>query len=307
MPICNVCNTSILKDSKFCPQCGDPVTEEDYKSVPILNNQVALARLVFGYSASSNYLKAVNICKNIPSYETHGDNKHSKHIVTLPVTELELITNLYDLVGTWKSSQLFLNGNLATKKQLTYYGLGCYKNRQQAYNHEEYCFGEHNYEKNIWGCKKLNMPSYDWGGGWLEYGYLDKSGTWHLDKQKIRHHLNMAIRENDLCPVLNPQRIMKVLDDLPDTINPKKDKNWSYVTSYQEVNGDLKEVCVGIRPTQQNPNSHVVAEVKIGSEIFTGKTFSDVQASSSKTSWLKRFLVIGIIFLILMLLLLGQK
>lgn len=64
------------------------------------------------------------------------------------------------------------------------------------------CFGEHEHEANIWGCKRLGMPLTRWGGGWLEYGWFDKNGVWHFDKARIRHELEVRIHENRLCPVL---------------------------------------------------------------------------------------------------------
>ena len=35
------------------------------------------------------------------------------------------------------------------------------------------------------------------------------------------------------------------LEKLPGSINPKRDSNWQYRTSYEEVNGDYKEEAVG--------------------------------------------------------------
>ena len=58
--------------------------------------------------------------------------------------------------------------------------------------------GEKEFEANIWGCKRLNMPVNEWGGGWLDYGSFDKSGVWHFDKDRIRHELAISLKENEL-------------------------------------------------------------------------------------------------------------
>ncbi|MGX9460585.1 zinc ribbon domain-containing protein [Shewanella sp. A14] len=262
MLVCDKCSAGINHGAKFCPQCGDPVTEADRVSVPVTGSQVANVEIMFGKSSSANFGKALEICKKIPSYSTTGEGKQSQYKIALPITEVDLIINLFELVGSWKSSQMLINGHTATKKDLTYFGVGCYRNRQKAYKPEQFCFGDKEYEANIWGCKKLNMPVNEWGGGWLDYGEFDQSGVWHFDKDRIRHDLELTLKENELCPVLNRKRVLETLENLPNSINPKKDKNWQYRTSYEEVNGDYKEIAVGIKPVIKRINSYVIGGFK---------------------------------------------
>ncbi len=153
---------------------------------------------------------------------------------------------------------MLINGSPATKKDLSYYGVGCYRSRQKSYKPEAYCFGERQYEANIWGCKKLGMPIFEWGGGWLDYGQFDSKGAWHFDKARILHELEIALKENELCPVLSRARILETLENLPDAVDPKADKSWQYRTSYEEVKGSYKEVAVGIRPVLKKVNRYIV-------------------------------------------------
>ena len=170
---------------------------------------------------------------------------------------------------------MLINGHTATKKDLTYYGVGCYRNRQRAYQPEQFCFGEKEFEANIWGCKRLNMPINEWGGGWLDYGEFGKSGTWHFDKDRIKHELELTLKENELCPVLNRKRVLETLDKLPNSVNPQRDKNWQYRTSYEEVNGDYKEVAVGIKPVIRKINRYVIGGFKPSWEIKDSEHHSD--------------------------------
>jgi len=223
---------------------------------------VSQVEISFGRSSSANYERAVDISKKIPTYQQEGEGSSITHKVTLPITEVELLINLYELVGSWKSSRMLINGQSATKSALVYKGVGCYHERQKAYNKDQYCFGERPYEFNIWGCKRLGMPVTEWGGGWLDHGAFDRQGVWHFDKERIRHELELEIREHELCPVLNRKRIMETLAQLPDSINPKTDKNWEYRTSYQEINGEYKEVAVGIRPVLKQANAYVIGSFR---------------------------------------------
>ena len=148
---------------------------------------------------------------------------------------------------------MLINGRVRTKKDLTYYGLGCFKTMREAPNWIDYCYGVHNeVERNIWGCKRLDMPIYPWGGGWLEYGALDKDGIWHFDKRRIKNELKAKIQNIELCPFLDKDQIFKTVDCLPETINPKTDKNWAYTYDYVMQNGEYVAAPKGIKPATQN-------------------------------------------------------
>lgn len=264
MLICDKCGAGITEGTNFCAQCGDPVTEADRSSKPARVHSVAMVQISFGRSSSANYTRAVSICEKLPGYEVEVDNEEKaiRHSILMPITEVELLANVFDLVGSWKASQMLINGRSASKKDLAYYGVGCYRNRLKAYQPGQYCFGETDYEANVWGCKRLNMPISDYGGGWLDYGKFDKSGVWYFDKNRIRHDLEVSMKEDELCPVLDRQRILETLDRLPGTVNPKKDRNWKYKTSYEEVRGDFKQVAVGILPVLRKANRFVIGDYR---------------------------------------------
>lgn len=262
MLTCDKCSGQINEGSKFCPHCGDPVTEDDQPSVVVSGQQVADVEITFGRSSSANYEQAVAIAQNIPSYIEEGEGREIRHRVKLPITEVELILNLHGLVGTWKSSRMLINGQPAQKSDLVYHGMGCYRNRQKAYDRDRFCFGEADYEANIWGCKRMGMPVIQWGG-WLEYGKLDQAGVWHFDKDRIRHELELKIEENKLCPVLDRARILETLDRMPDSVNPKSDPNWEYTTTYEDIpDGGYREVATGVRPVVKRVSRYVVGEYR---------------------------------------------
>ncbi|MDY6904108.1 MAG: zinc ribbon domain-containing protein [Thermodesulfobacteriota bacterium] len=259
---CDKCGAGINNGAKFCSQCGDPVTEADKVTVPQADGKVADVEITFGKSTSANYAKAVAICENLPTYTVSGDGNQIQHAVTLPVTEIDLIVNLFDLVGSWKSSKMLINGQAATKKDLTYGGLGCFQGRQKAYDPAQYCYGESAWDCNIWGCKRLNMPISSFGGGWLDYGRFDQSGTWMFDKNRIRHELEAGLKENDWCPVLDKRRVLETFEKLPDGVNPKRDPRWDYQTRYQKVDGRYQDVAVGIRPVVEEMSFYVLGDYK---------------------------------------------
>ena len=248
MLTCDKCSGQIPAEAKFCPHCGDPVTEADRAGGVILSDRPAEVEISFSRSSSAQYPRAVEICQKLPTYREQGSGPSLSHRVSLPVTETELIINLWELVGNWKASRLLVDGQPASKSTLVYGGIGCYRSRQKAFQPEQYCFGENVQEFNFWGCKRLGMPVTPWGAPWLDHGQMDKSGVWHFDKPRIRHDLEAALHENRLCPVLERRRALETLEKLPDTVNPKVDSRWAYVTHVQEIRGEYREVAVGIKP-----------------------------------------------------------
>lgn len=282
MLICDKCNATISAGSRFCGQCGDPVTEADQPKSAIAGPAEKSATITFSASSSPSYERALSLCRKIPDFATSGEGKSLQHSVTLPLSEVDLIANIFDLVGSWKSSRMTIDGVVATKKDLTYGCLGCYKNRQKAYKPEGYCYGESNYDANIWGCKRLGMPINEWGGGWLEFGEFNTSGVWRFDKNRIEHDLRNGISQNENCPAFNAPKILETLSRLPDTIDPRSDVNWKYRTNYEETNGEYKEIATGIRPILSKANHYVLNSYKPVWESSDQDTGSSAYAPPSR-------------------------
>lgn len=259
---CDKCKGIFSDEFKFCPHCGDPVTENDRPVSDVSSSNVSEAVLTFGYSKSASYQKAVDIVKKIPSYTETGEEKDITHSVKLPVTEIELLLNLYDIVGNWKSARLLINNIQRSKSDLVYYGLGCYQSRLKAYDQISYCFGDNQHEYNIWGCKRLAMPLSEWGGGWLSMGIMDQNGIWHFDKDRLKHEIILKLHENELCPVLDRQRILDTLDKLPGSIDPRTNNKWEYITNYEMINGEYREVAVGIKPVLKRATGYILGNYR---------------------------------------------
>lgn len=252
--VCDKCSVPIRSGSQFCPNCGDPVDINDVVSVNSVATQYKenVIFIRFGYSSSAHYSRAVSISKNIPDYKEDGEGKNITHSLSLPITEIELVINLYEIVGSWKSSTFHLNSKQIAKSDLTQGALGCYRNCRDAYNQQDYCWNVNQYSKNIFGCRRIRMEINNWGGGWIEYGHFDNRNIWHFDKDRILHELKNNISKVTDCPFFNADIAMEAFMSIPNTVNPNVDDGWGYKYNYtydRETFESTKEI-VGIAPSE---------------------------------------------------------
>jgi hypothetical protein len=279
---CDKCGGTVPEGSSFCPHCADPITESDSVLQSITSDGIAQVEISFGQSSSASYEPALEMCRRLPTYAMTGENNSLKHYIKLPITEIELLINLYELVGSWKSSRMLINGQAATKSALVYHGAGCYRDQLKAFDRRMFCFGEKEYDLNIWGCKRLGMSLLY--GEWLKHGHMDRQGVWTFDKERIKHDLELAIHEVDLCPVLDRKRVLDTLERLPNTVDPKVDKQWQYTTEYRDTkDGGYREVAVGVSPLLKKASGFIVDEYRPHWGSMTVNHGGD-QANSTKTT-----------------------
>lgn len=252
MLICDKCANQIASDARFCPNCGDPVTEADLPAQVELSGGSVNIQVSFGYSSSPNYDTAVDLISGNPAYEIEGEGRKTRHSVLIGGVDVQLAIRLWDIVGGWKSSTMHINGEAASKSDLVYKGLGCYRSRQQSIQHDEYCYGEHVYEQNIWGCKRMGISIERLTSRWQqEYGRFGKDKKWHFDKAAIEADLRRKLHEHRFCPILRPDHVLGVLEALPGTVDPRTDTRWEYATERNWDGHKTVEKPVGVRLRRQ--------------------------------------------------------
>ena len=91
------------------------------------------------------------------------------------------------------------------------------------------------------------MDWTDWAD-WFSYGAWEKGGmigskvVWRFDKERIQHELATNLYRFRYCPHMVPDLAQAFIRHLPDTVNPEKDKDWSFNQHYEEVPGAIKVV-----------------------------------------------------------------
>jgi hypothetical protein len=149
----------------------------------------------------------------------------------------------------------FYNGSRIERKD-TKFIFRCFHERIKSNNDDKYCIGAPQYEGyygniigssycdydfSIFKCGKLGLnlthiiPTREWGS-------FNQTNDFVFDKGKIMSHIKKTIKEYGLhrCPAFNEEFTMKIVEVLPEKINPKTDPGWEYVES--EYEGELGAV-----------------------------------------------------------------
>ena len=228
-------------EGNFCSNCGKPLVS---KETSVSTKLEASIKLGFGKSSSANYGYVVELMQKQPTYSLGPNNVH---IATFSADNIEEFFEIFEHVKNWKTSFVEINGQKVPISKIRS-GLSCFRERQKAFDPEKYCFGYnagdyHIYSTNPLGCRLCGITNAYWKGGWYTIGTLSKSGIFTVDKNQIKHIVKNKIEEIGFCPVLDINAIMKRIDELPDKIDPRKDKRFEYTTIWE----DGKTIATGLQ------------------------------------------------------------
>lgn len=193
--------------------------------------------LKFGKSTSQNYPYAVEVASEFNTYRESGEGRSITHTVAFTSDQINDFFDLYDLVGRWKSCRIYIDGEFVPPNRRGF--LWCFRERVKAYDQKNYCFGgENGISCNNFGCIYSRIEIHGWNG-LKDYGSMDPTGIFHVNKDKLRHDVYKNIEEFKFCPALNLATVEKGINEIPDNINPKRNRDWEYVVEYDDNGNDI--------------------------------------------------------------------
>ena len=266
---CSFCG--LEDEGKFCSGCGRSLATD---SLSVDGNQKI--KLGFGKSTSANYSYILELIQRQTTYSTESDN--SLHTALFDTNSIDEFFEIFDSVKTWKTSFIEINGKKIPMSKIRN-GLSCFQDRLKSYDIEKHCFGWdaahfNFYDTNPLGCRLCGVNNSYWKG-WYTIGNLSKAGIFTVDKSRIRHIVNKSVDEIGYCPVLDRDAILKQIDTLPDKINPKKDSDFEYTTSWEKD----KSVATGVR-IKEKKSGFVVEDYSEAVEQTTVAEQKDKSGSS---------------------------
>ncbi|HMY85198.1 MAG: 26S protease regulatory subunit [Saprospiraceae bacterium] len=195
----------------------------------------------FGKSTSSKYQNAVNIAKKFSDF-TALDGQSYVNIIKADSEEIynkyKTFENLYSIIYGWKSTVFTYKGqeidpyNFFQQFNLI---LKCSKEYENSVVKETYCNLSNTLEG--WGCKHLtdikrHLDSddhyYSSTEYWYRFGNFESEKVWKVNKALIKEHLKKEAKNKRIehCPIFSIEKVFKVIDELPDTINLGEGSSW---------------------------------------------------------------------------------
>lgn len=185
--------------------------------------------ITFGKSRSENFPQAVGLAIMAPKYLENIIKDKTMHqaIYSSKPSEYLAFIKLYELVSNWKSCFVIINGQMVDRKIVG--GLNyCYGDKCRSGN-PEFCYGASYMTENPFGCHRIQISACN--NPWWTFGRFDNKGVWLVDKKAMLKRILEYSEPYRLCPAFSIDNVMDALKNLPDRINPKKDKNWIAVGS----------------------------------------------------------------------------
>lgn len=178
--------------------------------------------LSFGKSSSANYEKAVMLAKMAPQYHEQVDNGQILHQAIYSAHPKEYLSfiSLYELVSSWKSSFVIINGEIIDRKIISSINY-CYGDKCRS-GDPSFCFGASNATKNPFGCHRLQISAFN--HPWWSFYNLN-GRTYYINRQAIIDRVNEAAQVYHVCPCFNYDRIMNHIKQLPETLTAPKIRN----------------------------------------------------------------------------------
>jgi hypothetical protein len=282
---CSSCGREVEPTAKFCPECGTPLHRAPTGKPPVERPQAPKTQIVeiepppsegiaieFLYSTSASFDFAVQAAQQFATFKQYGEGKKSVYRIALTPQEMDLALELVEYLKGWRRRTVYVDGEKVPWDSVFSFAW-CYNKRVSSFKPEFYCFGyENTYQLNIWGCIQANLPFVE-HAQWLTWGrWVSKDGDWEFDKERLRHELQKNLYPYRFCPAIQLGLVEEVLEALPARVNPKKDKDWKFVQSWDDTPGLVMTVSqygfreeitmIGVAPSGTGALQKIMKKVK---------------------------------------------
>ncbi len=191
----------------------------------------------FERTPSIHFSRAVDLSLEHPEFTPLIDERNVMiHRNMYRPEHLLLFQDMFRLIKNWKGAKLYIKGERVAFDMLGQ-GLHCYC--QTVLSHKP---------PSQEGCRRFSKMSgrgclacrrsyvgMEWNGGesqefpiWFAFGRLDRHQVYRIHKENLESAVIGELIEYHYCPLINLDDIRRVIRALPDRIDPRKDREWSY-------------------------------------------------------------------------------
>lgn len=195
----------------------------------------------FERTPSINFQRAVELAKVHPGFTPLMDERNI--LVYRNIYRKDALIQfqeMYRLIKNWKGAKLYLRGDRIDFDMIGS-GIQCYirtiLQRKVMSNSSEDC---HTFDQatphrlGCVGCRRSHV-CMTWSESeiskipvWFAFGKLDHNRVYHIHKQELESAAIGELIEYRYCPLLDLEKIREFIRQLPDKIDPRKDREWRY-------------------------------------------------------------------------------
>jgi hypothetical protein len=231
---CRLCGAHLGARATICPGCFSATAEHPVGAQYHQGDDLVLR---FGKSPSRNYPHIVTAIGDLPGYLREGAGDAVRHHFSAVFSNIEIVSEIWAIVGGWKSARLRGAGQFLGPKDLRYGPFMCFRQRLYSRDPDQHCCGDGSWRAlaNIWGCHQIGM-SYQFRnpGEWTRMGRFDSLNRWQWDRARLSEVLTHRFHEVRSCPVANLQRALQVVDQLPDFLPGTGTDDWFPVKEWRD-------------------------------------------------------------------------
>lgn len=194
----------------------------------------------FERTPSINFQRAVELAEIHPGFTLLMDERNILVYRNIYRKEdLILFREMYKLIKNWKGAKLYLKGDRIDFDTIGS-GVQCYIKTmlepEKISNVSQECntFERHIPYMGCIGCRRSHV-SMEWTASqiselpvWFAFGKLDHNRVYHIHKEDLEGAVVGELIEYRYCPLLDLEKIREFIRQLPDRIDPRKDKEWKY-------------------------------------------------------------------------------
>lgn len=187
-------------------------------------------KISFGQSTSQKREEAITFIKQQNDFKCSGEGKNAIYSANFNTKDIETLYKMLDLTSGWKSQVIEVDG-MEVKSTILRNALYCYKQKINEHASDLWCTKtDYNEDrKNKFGCRRIYVSQFD-NNRWTDFGYVDTDkGEWVFDKKKIFSEIENQIETLQFCPLFKPEKVRKVIERLPDRVNPTNNIEWGFI------------------------------------------------------------------------------
>lgn len=202
------------------------------ESVPLADRGWYLA-IEFRQSSSANFERAVKAATKHPGFALLLDESGAcVYRVLARCDQLESIGRLIGIVRGWKATRYYVCGAETTAEGIDYW-LACYlQRRKEASPACRKALRAANPAQPVgcpWAGISLARSDYD---SWYRRGRFDRDGVFQVSKEYLVARVDSWERPYGGCPFADAALLRRVVELLPEFIDPRSDRRWRVVKTY---------------------------------------------------------------------------